>query len=133
MDVAIRARLTPREGRKFAFTVGIAFLVFGAISAWRGHELPPRILWTLGGILLFAGLVIPSRLGPVYRGWMRLGLAIGRVVSPIVVGAMYFVVVTPVGVVLRLLGRNPLRHRERNGGFWMPAASNGRSDLETQF
>jgi hypothetical protein len=133
LDVAIRTRLTPQEGRRFAFTVGIAFLVVGAFSAWRGHDLAPRILWTLGGILLVSGLVIPGRLGPVYRAWMRLGFAIGKVMSPIVVGAMYFVVVTPVGVVLRVLGRNPLRHPERDGGFWMPASSDGRSDLDTQF
>lgn len=133
MDVALRARLTAREGRQFAFTVGVAFLLVGGISAWRGHHLPPRILWTLGGLLLLSGAVIPSRLGPVYRAWMWLGHTIGRVVSPVVIGAMYFLVITPTGVVLRLLGRNPLRHREVDGGFWMPASSDGRSDLETQF
>lgn len=131
--MAVHARLTAREGRKFAFTVGIAFLVVGGISAWRGHELPPRIFWSLGGALLLAGALVPTRLGTVYRWWMKLGHAISKVMQPVVVGAMYFVVITPVAIVLRLFGRNPLRHPERKGGFWMPASSDGRSDLDTQF
>ena len=131
--MGVSARLTAREGRRFAFTVGIAFLVLGAISAWRGHHLPPRILWALGGALLAAGVVIPGRLSGVHRSWMALGHAISKVTAPIVVGAVYFLVVTPIGGLLRLFGRNPLQHREQDGGFWMPASSDGRSDLETQF
>ena len=133
LAVAVHTRLSAREGRKFAFTVGIAFLVVGGISAWRGHELPPKIFWALGGILLVAGILVPTRLGLIHRWWMALGNAIGKVMQPIVVSVMYFVVVTPVGLILRMLGRNPLRHPERDGGFWMPAAHDGRSDLEAQF
>ena len=107
--------------------------VFGGLSLWRGHLYLPRVLLGLGGTLMASGVLIPSHLGPVYRGWMAFGRAINKVTSPIVIGAMYFVVLSPVGMLLRVLGRNPLRHRERNGGFWMPASSDGRSDLETQF
>ena len=133
LAVGVPARLTAREGRKFAFTVGIAFAVLGAISAWRGHQLPPRILWALGGVLLAAGVIVPGRLSTVYRWWMALASAISRVMSPIMVSAVYFFVLTPIGFLIRLAGRNPLRHRERDGGFWMPASSSGRSDLENQF
>ena len=131
--MAVPARLTAREGRKFAFTVGIAFLVLCAISLWRGHRLPPFILGGLGGVLLLAGVLVPSRLSGVYRWWMALAAAISKVTSPIVVGAAYFLVLSPIGVLIRLLGRNPLRHRERDGGFWVPAPSGGRSNLENQF
>ena len=131
--MGVSARLTKAEGRRFAFTVGIAFLVLGAISAWRGHQLPPRILGALGGALLVAGLLVPGRLSGVHRSWMALAHAISKVTAPIMVGAIYFLVLTPIGLLMRLAGRDPLRHRERDGGFWMPAASDGRSDLETQF
>jgi hypothetical protein len=133
LALGIRARLTKQEGRKFAFTVGIAFLVLGALSLWRGHVWPPRVLGALGGILLVAGLVVPGRLSGVYHAWMGLANAISKVTAPIVVGAVYFLVLTPIAALMRLFGRNPLRHREQDGGFWLPAASNGRSDLETQF
>ena len=131
--MAVSARLTAREGRKFAFTVGIAFAVLGALSAWRGHHLPPRILWALGGLLILAGVVVPTRLTRVHTWWMALAHAISRVTAPIAVGGVYFIVLSPIGGLMRLFGRNPLRHQERDGGFWMPAPSGGRSNLENQF
>lgn len=131
--MAVSTRLTAREGRRFAFTVGIAFLVIGSISAWRGHIWPPRLLWTIGGTLLLAGVLLPGRLGPVYHRWMALAAAISRVTSPIVVGVAYFVVLSPIGLLLRALGRNPLEHREGEEGFWSPAPRRSPSDLENQF
>ena len=131
--MGIPTRLTAREGRNFAFTVGIAFIVLGAISAWRGHVILPRIVWAIGGALLLAGLVIPGRLTEVHRMWMELASVLSKVTAPITVGAAYFLVMTPIGGLLRAFGRNPLRHRERKGGFWAPASPGGRSNLETQF
>jgi hypothetical protein len=129
----VSTRLTVREGRRFALTVGGAFLVLGTISAWRGHHLPPLVMWTLGGALIVAGLLVPGRLSGVHQAWMALARAISRVTAPIIISAMYFVVLTPSGVLMRVFGRNPLRHPEHDGGFWQPVASDGRSDLETQF
>jgi hypothetical protein len=127
----VPARLTAREGRRFAYPVGAAFLVLAALSAWRGHHVPPRVFGALGGALLLAGLVMPRRLGPVYRTWMGFGHAMSRITSPIVLGIVYFLILTPSGLLMRALRRNPLRHRERDGGFWTPAT--GRSNLDTQF
>lgn len=61
----------------------------------------------------------------------ELAAAISKVTAPIMMGVTYFLVMTPIGLLMRLFGRNPLRHRERNGGFWFKAG--GRSDLEDQF
>ncbi len=131
--MAVPARLTAAEGRRFAFTVGLAFVAVGGISWWRGHDTVPKVLWLIGFVLLFAGILVPTRLGRVYGWWMALGNAISKVVQPIVIGAMYFLVITPMAILLRAVGRNPMRHREHDGSLWMPAASDGRSDLETQF
>lgn len=133
MAQRIPARLTAREGRRFAFTVGVAFLVLGALSLWRGHFLAPRVLGIVGAALVLAGVLVPARLGPVYRVWMGLARGISKVTTPIALGLVYYVVLSPIGVLMRLFGRNPLRHREREGGFWMAASSGGRSNLEMQF
>ena len=125
--------MTAREGRRFAFTIGIAFVVVGGLAAWRGLSVLPIVFWSLGGIAIGAGVVIPSRLGLVFRAWMALGAAISRVTSPIIMGLIYFGVMTPIGVMMRMCGRNPLRHREREGGYWMSAASGTASDLDNQF
>jgi len=133
MAEGIPARLTPREGRRFALPVGGVFVVLAALSLWRGHYWPPRVLAGLGAALLLAGLLIPGRLGPVYRAWMGLARALSKVTTPIFLGVVYFGVMMPIGLVRRLMGKNPLRHRAENDSYWVAPPSGGRSDLTTQF
>lgn len=134
MATGAAAPLSRREGRKFAFTVGAAFLVLAAIAFWRGGSSVPIVLTALGTTLLIAGLVVPGRLGPVQRGWMALAHAISRVTTPILMAVVYYLTVFPIGVVMRVFGRNPLVHPEIEGGFWVQRPSDRRrSDLERQF
>ena len=135
MAKGIPARLTVGQGRKFGLTLGIAFLVIAAISRWRGHEIPPLVAGVLGVALVFAGLMAPTRLGPVERVWMGFAHAISKVTTPVFMGIVYFLVVAPIGVVMRLFRRNPLRHAEVAGSFWAPRSKDGegRGGLERQF
>ncbi len=64
---------------------------------------------------------------------MGLGKAISKVTTPVFMGIVFFLVITPIGMLKRLFGRRPPVHRERDGGFWMAPASGGRSDIERQF
>jgi hypothetical protein len=112
--------LTPAEGRKFAFTVGAAFLVLAAITWWRDHPLLLRIFGVLGVGLFALGAAVPGRLGPLYRAWMGLALAISKVTTPIFMGIVFFVVIAPVGLVMRLFGRNPIKHRPVDQSYWAP-------------
>jgi len=114
----IPARLTPAEGRKFALTVGIAFLVLAALTWWRHHPIPMYLFAGLGTGLIAAGAVIPGRLGPVYRAWMGLAHAISKVTTPVFMGIVFFLVIAPVGLLMRLFGRNPIRHRAMNQSYW---------------
>jgi len=129
----VPARLTPAEGRRFAFPVGIAFLVIGAIILWRGHTSVATGFGTLGGLLLVAGVVVPSRLGPVYRAWMGLAVLISRVTTPIIMGIMYFVVIFPSGVLRRTLARNPISHVAEDGSYWVSRKGKGKGNLSRQF
>ena len=133
MEAGIPARLTPAEGRKFALPVGAAFLVLAGIAFWRQHPTSWRILAGLGGALLVAGVLIPSHLGPLSRAWMGLAHALSKVTTPIFMGVVYFLVLTPIGLVMRAIGRQPMRHAEREGGFWVVPPSGGRSDITRQF
>ena len=126
--------MTAGEGRKFAFTVGAAFVVLAGISYWRGHRIPVIVLAALGALLLFAGLVAPAKLGPVQRGWMGLAERISRVTTPIFMGLVYFVVLTPVGLIMRAVGRRPLEQKEVDGSYWVRRPEGRRSsDLSRQF
>jgi hypothetical protein len=134
LEAGIPARLSPAQGRKFGFTVGIAFLVLAALlHFWRHRETAAAVLGSVGVLLVLAALLIPTRLGPLERAWMGLAKAISKVTTPIFMGVVFFVVVTPIGLLMKIFGRRALVHPERDGGFWMAPASGGRSDLERQF
>lgn len=129
----VPTRLTPREGRRFGLTVGVAFLVLAAISRWRGHEVVPLVLAGLGAGLALAGIVIPSLLGPVYRAWMAFGLLLSKVTTPIFMGLLYFVAITPIGLAMRAFGRKPLDVKARNGSFWVQHESSSNKSMTRQF
>lgn len=133
-SAATPAPMTASEGRKFAFPVGTAFMVLAAITWWREHTLAMQILGGLGGALLVAGVVLPSRLGPVYRAWMGLAHAISKVTTPIFMGTVYFVVMTPIALLRRTIGSNPVRHERVENSYWRPREpGKSRSDLRRQF
>lgn len=132
LATGIPARLTAAEGRKFGLTVGAAFLVLAGISLWRKHPIPAGVFGALGALLLASGAVIPARLGPVNRAWMGLAHAISRVTTPVFMGVIFFLILTPVGLVMRLFGRNPLVRRTVNRSYWVePNVLRG--DLKNQF
>jgi len=133
LAVEARTRLTPREGRKFGLTVGAAFCVLAVIGFWRGHLVVPGALATLGALLALAGAAIPGHLGPVYHVWMRGARAISKVTTPLFLSIVYLVVMTPSGLVMRALGRQPLRHVESKGGYWIERELGQSSNLDRQF
>ena len=74
-------------------------------------------------------LVHPPSLRPVYTNWMRLGLILNRIVSPVVLGIVFFLVVTPMGLIMRLAGRNPVKgHASENGDSYRVASKARKPD-----
>ena len=137
MAHALPARLkgpyTAAAGRKFGLTVGIAFLVLAAIATWRGHPVTTKVLGSLGAALVVGGLVVPTMLGPVERSWMRLALLISKVTTPIFMGVVYFVILTPVGFLRRVFAGSALVHKTGPAGFWADRTDTPRSTLDAQF
>jgi len=133
LETAIPARLSPKEGRKFGLVVGGAFLLLGGVSRWRGHDTAPFVLWALGGTLVLAGVFLPGQLGPVHRAWMGLAHLLSKITTPIFMGIMYYIVLTPVGIVRRMFGHNSLV-RPRDTTFWIDRPEGKRrGDLKRQF
>ena len=128
--------LTAAVGRRFAFTVGGAFLVLGGFLAWRDVVRPGGILASVGALLVLAGLIAPTKLGAVERAWMALGRALSRISTPIVLALVYFLVLTPIGLVRRRRG-SPVRRARTQTSYWIertPAdAAARRRALERQF
>jgi hypothetical protein len=135
MAADVPARLTRRDGRRFGFTVGGAFLVFAALAWWRERVLIANVLSFISGSLVLAALLVPTRLGPIERGWMRLAHAISLVTTPIVMAAMYFGIITPIGLIRRWFGHSAIEHRAGEHGFWKtrPAGKRRSASMEQQF
>jgi len=124
---------TASEGRRFAFPVGAAFFLLAGLLFWREKEVAFWTVAGLGGSLYFAGLTIPGRLGPIYRAWMGMALMISKVTTPIFMAIVYFLVLTPIGLIMRILGHKPIRHKLENDSFWQSTADRPRGDLRRQF
>lgn len=135
MEGKVPTGLSPAEGRKFACTVGAAFLLLGALAWYRHHPVLMTGFGATGAGLLIAGLVLPGNLTPVWRLWMGLAHAISRVTTPVFMALVYFLVFTPFGAIKRLAGGNALHRPADSSGYWLkrsPAQGPG-SDLERQF
>lgn len=129
----VPARLTPKERLRFGLGVGSVFLLLAALSRWRGHAVAPVLLGTIGALLVLAGIIIPARLDPVYRAWMGLARAISRVTTPIIMGLLYFIVLTPIGLARRLFGGNPLKAKANDGSYWVRHTSSSGHSMTRQY
>ena len=133
-DVPARLKgpYTAAQGRRFGLTVGIAFLVFAGIAMWRGHPTTLRVLGSLGGVLVLGGLIVPTMLGPVEKAWMKFALLLSKVTTPIFMGVVYFIVLTPIGLIRRTFGKSALIHDQADLGFWADRGGS-KSALDRQF
>ena len=127
------APFTARDGRRFAFPVGTAFFVLMGILVWRDKETAAWVVGGLGAALWLGGTVAPAHLGPIYRGWMKMALAISKVTTPIFLGIVYYLILTPTGLVMRVLGKRPIVHPLQDRSYWRRGRASTRSDLSRQF
>ena len=124
--------------RRFGLVVGGVFALLGAWFWWRGNAIAPWFL-SPGGALIVLGTIFPSSLRKIYIGWMSLAFTLGLVVSTILLGVFFYLVITPVGLGAKLLGKDFLSKRwqpDRTTSYWIPRAPSqpaSRQEYERQF
>ena len=101
--------------RTFGFVFTGIFLLIAAYL-WYHDAKPVTIqaFLVLAVAFLAFTLSMPIALRPLNKAWYKLGLLMGRVVSPIVLGILFFILITPIAMVMRLAGRDPLKLRKQN-------------------
>ena len=122
----IHERLTedhPTTGgsdRSFGVVVTVVLTVVGVVPLLNGE---PLRWWSLAvaGVMLVVTLVRAELLAPFNRVWFRFGLFLHRVVNPVIMAVIYFAVVTPTGLIMRAVGKDPLRlRRDPNAeSYWI--------------
>lgn len=114
------ARIRGSSDRGFGFVLAA---VAGAVGLWPLTSSGAIRLWALALAALFLVLALarPQWLGPFNRAWMRLGLLLNAVASPLVLGLLFYLTVTPTGLLMRALGKDPLRLRFEPGAksYWI--------------
>lgn len=102
-----------RKGlREFALlTGGIIAVLFGLFFPWLLNKAWPLWPWVIAGILSVWGLTAPLSLQPVYRGWMKLGLQLSRITTPLILGIVFYGLITPMGLIMRMTRHDPMSRR----------------------
>ncbi len=119
MSILQEVKELPAESkdlRKFSITVGIAFVVLWAIFAYvipyllgKGADVP--LLWQIGVGLAVVGSLVPLVVKPLFYAWMTMALMLGWFMTRVLLTIFFFVVLTPVAFVFRVIGRDAL-HRK---------------------
>ncbi|WP_089729435.1 SxtJ family membrane protein [Candidatus Thiosymbion oneisti] len=106
---------------------GVTMLVFfvligGMVRLGTGEWTAPLLVWTLGAVLTLIYYALRPLRRPLYLGWMHLLFPIGWVMSHLVLGLMYYLVITPIGLLMRALGRDPMQRRFEPDAtsYWVP-------------
>ncbi len=122
--------------RSFGIVFAIMFVV---IALWPLARHGGVRIWAfcVAGAFLAAAFSRPSVLHPLNRVWTAFALLLNRIVAPVAMGAMFFLVITPVAVIRRLLGKDPLRLRADPDAstYWIPRPPRGQEQgtMENQF
>ena len=115
--IAIQWNPSTKQLRQFA---GIWFPAFCALVGWSighktGHWSEVEIGWVLAGLLSVGGLVLPALIRPIFVGLILLTFPIGWVVSHLLLGLIFYGVVTPIGLILKISGHDPLQLKKPSG------------------
>lgn len=104
-----RSEIPRKELREFGFVLagGVA-LMFGLFIPWLRESGYPWWPWAFAAVAALIALSAPRALGPLYRGWIKVGSWLGWINSRIILGIVFYIVVLPMGLVMRLTGKDPM-------------------------
>ena len=125
------------ELRRGALTQALVMvLVAGGLHLGLGHHIPALIVLILAAVVLLVGLVLTPAYRPIHRFGRRLALVVGATISHLVLVPFFYLFFTPVALILRAQGRDPLhrRFRDPQWTYWIRRSAKDRSEnIDKQF
>ena len=108
------------SNRSFGALFVVVFAIIGGITWWHGATVYPW-WFALSAITLLVTVLKPNWLAPANQAWMKLAEFLHRIVSPLVLGIMFYGLFTPIGWAMRLAGRDVLKRRfeGKAGSYWV--------------
>ena len=107
------------SNRSFGIVFFVVFLLIALYPFTYGGEIR---IWSVIASLIFlvSGLLNSKFLTPLNKLWFRFGIFLGKIISPVIMGIIFFLVVTPIGFILRLLGKDVLNLKySKNKSYWI--------------
>ena len=120
------------SNRNFGIVFTVVFLIVSFWPLLKGGDLR---YWSLiiSFIFFVLALINSKLLTPLNKIWMKFGLLLGKIVSPIVMGIIFFFVVTPTGIIMRLLGKDLLNLKKNNQNTYWIKKDNKNNNMKNQF
>ena len=120
------------SNRSFGVVFFVVFLIIATYPLINGDELR---LWSLiiSIIFLFLGLVNSKILNPLNKLWFKFGIFLGKIISPLLMGIIFFLVVTPIGLLMRLFNKDLLNLRFNNNSSYWIEKTEPKSKMKNQF
>ena len=118
--------------RSFGIVFFIVFLIIGVYPILNEGDVR---FWSLiiAVIFLVLGILNSKVLNPLNKLWFKFGIFLGKVISPIIMGIIFFLVVTPIGFIMRLLGKDVLNLKYSNNKSYWIEKSGPKSKMKNQF
>jgi hypothetical protein len=107
--------------RSFGVSVGAVLIGVAAYLAWRGRLDRATILAGIGGVLVVLGLVAPRLLKWPAAVWWKLAMVLGYINARVILTIAFVLVLTPMGLLWRLIGKDPLSRHRKNWTGWSPS------------
>ncbi len=113
----------------------IFFIVFLTIALWPLLASDNIRLWSLciSVIFFFLGIFNSKLLTPINKLWIKFGLLLGQIVSPVVMAIIFFGIVTPTGLILRIFGKDILKLNKNNSNSYWENKDNSNNNMNNQF
>ena len=120
------------SNRSFGIVFFVVFLIIATYPLINGDELR---LWSLivSIVFLFLGLVNSKILNPLNKLWFKFGIFLGKIISPLVMGIIFFLVVTPIGLLMRLLNKDLLNLKFNNNNTYWIEKTEPKSKMKNQY
>ncbi len=132
MNTKFNNEIKISSNRSFGIVFFILFLLIALYPITYSGEIR---IWSLiiSFIFLILGLLNSKILAPLNKLWFKFGIILGKIVSPLVMGVIFFFVVTPIGLIMRMLGKDMLNLRyNKNKSYWIET-SGPKSKMKNQF
>jgi hypothetical protein len=121
--------------RKFGLILGCGLIaIFGLLFPFMKEQTLPSWPYAIGAIVLIPTFIQPMWLKIIYTPWMKIGHILGFINTRIILGFIFFVMITPMGLVMRLMGKDPMcRKLDGSASYRKISASQTKEHMERPF